>query len=268
MRPAEQLRWLVVRPPVVIAGAIVTQWLTTIIVALRADSLDIGPGSLFNVTVLGPLALVCAFRIAASAGGLALGSWTLLVWVALPWLAPAFTLAKYDSTLREYVLPIVLGLTGDAGYAEGVAILAVLALLVRRSRVATALAGLTLIALAIVWARRTSGIDSLTLDALQLNMAGLREYFWSQRVLQWLPFAGIVAVARRSPALAIALGGWLGAFVGLRLTSTGATFDDGEFFRLLLPALPAYVLLVAALPLLVPTLAGRLGPLAQPVESR
>ena len=61
-------------------------------------------------------------------GGLALGSWTLLVGIALPWLAPAFTLAKYDSTLREYVLPIVLGLTGDAGYAEGVAILAVLAL--------------------------------------------------------------------------------------------------------------------------------------------
>ncbi len=32
------------------------------------------------------------------------------------------------------------------------------------------------------------------------NMAELREFFWSARVLQWLPFAGAFAVARRSRA--------------------------------------------------------------------
>ena len=95
-------------------------------------------------------------------------------------------------------------------------------------------------------------------------MAGLREYFWSQRVLQWLPLAGVVAVARRSAQLAILLGAWLGGYAAFRLTSGSATFENGEFFRLLLPALPAYVLLAAALPLLVPTLAARLGPLARP----
>ena len=268
MRLAERLRRLLERPYLVIAGAIVIQWLTTLVVALRADSVDVGAGTMLNVILLGPLALVCAFGIAASVGGIALAGWTLLVWVALPWLAPALTLTKYDSTLRDDVLPLVLGLTGDAGYAEGVAILAALALLIMRTRVATVLGALILMLLAVVWVWRAPGVEGLSLDALRVNMAGLREYFWSQRVLQWLPLAGVIAIARRSPALAIALGCWLGGFVALRLTSSAATFDNGEFFRLMLPALPAYVLLAAAVPLLVPTLATRLGPLARPAASR
>ena len=44
----------------------------------------------------------------------------------------------------------------------------------------------------------------------------------------------------------------------------GIGVEDGELFRALLPAFPAYVLLAASLPLLVPTLAARLGPLARP----
>lgn len=268
MPPAEQLRQLQQRPGILIAGAIVAQWLTTLAVALRADSVDIDAGAVLNVALLAPLALFCAFRVASSIGGIALGAWTLLVWVALPWLAPLFTVAKYDSTLHDHVLPLVVGLTGDAGYAEGVAILVALTLLNERSHVATVLGGSTLVVLAGIWLVRAPGVQGLSADAFDLNMAGLREYFWSQRVLQWLPVAGVIAVARRSPALAFALGCWLGAFVALRLTSSAATFENGEFFRLVLPALPAYVLLVAALPLLVPTLASRLGPLARPAESR
>ena len=48
-----------------------------------------------------------------------------------------------------------------------------------------------------------------------------------------------------------------------RAAQPGVGFEDGEFFRAMLPALPAYILLAAAIPLLVPTLAVRLGPLAQ-----
>ena len=121
-----------------------------------------------------------------------------------------------------------------------------------------------LAALAAVWLSRAPGVGGLSLDALQANLAGLREYFFSQRLLQWLPLAGVIAVARRSVPVALALGGWFAGYVTFRLTSSAATFDDGEFFRLLLPALPAYVVLAAALPLLVPTLAARLGPLARP----
>lgn len=266
MRPADRLEQLLRRPPLLVAGAIALQWLTTLVVALRADSIDIGAAGLLNVLVLGPLAIVCALRVAASAGGVALGAWTLLVWVAAPWFAPVFTLTKYDSTLRDDVLPIAMGLTGDAGYAEGVAILAAVALLTRRTRLTTALGALVLLVLAAVWLSRASGVEDLSLDALQANLAGLRENFFSQRLLQWLPLAGVIAVARRSVPLAIALGGWFFGYIAFRATSSSATFENGEFFRLLLPAIPAYVLLVAALPLLVPTLAARLGPLARPVS--
>ncbi len=264
MRLAERLRQLLERPRLLVAVAIVLQWLTCLVVGLGADSVELGAASLLNVAFLGPLALVCAFRIAAGVGGVALGGWTLLVWVVLPWLAPAFTIASYDTTLRERVLPLVLGLTGDAGYAGGVAFLVAVALLQQWGRRGTVL-GLLLLAIAastLLWSA-----PELSLDALDRNMALLREYFWSQRLLQWVPFAGVIAIGRRSWPLAVQLGGWLAAWVAFRMPSTSASPDGGELFQALLPALPAYVLLVASLPLLVPTLASRLGPLARPAEA-
>ena len=264
MRPAVRLRRLLERPRLLVAGAIVLQWLTCLVVGLRADSVDLGPASLLDVVLLGPVALVCAFRIAAAVGGVALGAWTLLVWVALPWLAPAFTLASYDATLRDDVLPLVLGLTGDAGYAGGVAFLAAVALLQQRGRAGTALSVLllTLAGAILLWSA-----PDLSFDTLKLNLALLREYFWSQRLLLWIPVAGVIAVGLRSVPLAVQLGGWLAIWVAFRMPGTSASPDGGELFRTLLPALPAYVLLMASLPLLVPTLASRLGPLARPAEA-
>jgi hypothetical protein len=264
MRLAERLRRLLGRAPLLVAGAIVLQWLTCLVVGLRADSVDLGAASVLNVVFLGPLALVCAFLIAAGVGGVALGGWTLLVWVVLPWLAPAFTIASYDTTLRNQVLPLVLGLTGDAGYAGGVSFLVAVALLQQRGRPGTLM---SLLLLAIAGATLLWSAPELSLDALERNMALLREYFWSQRLLLWVPFAGVIAVGRRSWPLALQLGGWLAAWVAFRMGSTNASPEGGELFQALLPALPAYILLVASLPLLVPTLASRLGPLARPVEA-
>jgi hypothetical protein len=82
-------------------------------------------------------------------------------------------------------------------------------------------------------------------------------------VLQWLPIAGAIAVARRSVPAALALALWLGGYVVVRAAQP-VGLEGGELFRALLPAFPAYVLLAASLPLLVPTLAARLGPLARP----
>jgi hypothetical protein len=83
-------------------------------------------------------------------------------------------------------------------------------------------------------------------------MASLREYAYSVRVLQWIPIAGAFAVARRSLPLGGLLAGWFGAFLLFKGTSPLATVDSGSFFRLLMPAYPAYFLLFASLPLLVP----------------
>lgn len=293
---------LLQRPRRPLLAAILLQWLATAVVALRAEDVAIGAIELANVLLLGPIALVCAYCVAAAVGGVALGAWTLLVWVAAPFVMPAVTLASYDATLRDDVLPLGLGLTPDSGYASGVALLLATALLAAPGAPRAAAAGLAATAavlftpesilfaapaalallaarrpkelgvflaalapallVALVW--RQPSFEGLSLDRLDGHFAGLREYFWSQRVLQWLPLAGAIAIGRRSVPLAILVGGWFGAFLLGQATRAGVGFDDGVLFRVLLPALPAYVLLAAALPLLVPTLAARLGTLARP----
>ena len=261
MRRADLPR-LLERPWQLLAAAIALYWLTALVIGLQAD-VELGARELINVALLGPLSLALAYRIGERIAGAALGAWTLLVWIALPWLAPFFTLSAYDATLRDSVLPLVVGLTPDVGYPEGVALLAALALLLERRRVALAAAAGLLAALAVVWVSRLP-VPDLSLHTFKANMAGLREYFWSHRVLQWIPIAGVIAVGRRSPPAALALGAWLGGYVIFRAAQVGIGVEDGELFRALLPALPAYGLLFASLPLLVPTLAARLGPLARP----
>jgi hypothetical protein len=115
--------------------------------------------------------------------------------------------------------------------------------------------------------------SSLNLDWGQLgrNMAQFREFFWSMRLVEILPFAGFAAVARVSLAKALFLGGWLAAFVVVKGTSERASVQDGTFFRLLMPAWPAYLVLAASLPLLVPGVPQRLGGLlrqVRPIEWR
>ena len=90
------------------------------------------------------------------------------------------------------------------------------------------------------------------------NMAELREFFWSVRVLQWLPFAGVLAVVRRSVPVTGLLAGWFAAFLVFKGTPAQSTVESGSFFRLLMPAYPAYFLLAAAIPLLVPGVVRRI----------
>jgi hypothetical protein len=296
-------------PPSLQLGiAVAVQWLSVATAALwsRADEPLGDLLVLANVVLLGPLALAAAFVVARRLGGAALGLWSLLVWLAAPWLLASFALPSYEAELRDDVLPLVLGLEPERGYAAGAALLvaaalltvsgwpwaavasvalgvaavlapptivfagaAALALLAERRpvRLAAAAAGLLPFLLAVaLW----HGLDvaDRSQEAFSSSMAGLREYFWSQRVLQWLPIAGAVGMARRSPALAVLLGAGVVAFAIAQAALPQASFTDGFLFELLLPALPAYVLLVAALPLLVPTLAARLGDDARPAELR
>jgi hypothetical protein len=100
------------------------------------------------------------------------------------------------------------------------------------------------------------------------QMGQLREFFWSARLAQWAPVAGLLAVLRvRRGAIAALLGGWLAAFLVVKGFSTRATIESGSFWRLLMPAWPAYLLLLASIPVLVPTLARRLGDRLQPPPS-
>jgi hypothetical protein len=100
------------------------------------------------------------------------------------------------------------------------------------------------------------GLD-VSWAAFSGNMASLREYLWSNRVVQWLPIAGTIGLALRSPPVAGLIGGWFGAFAVAEGASPNLPVGDGTFFVAFVPALPAFALLVAALPLLVPGVAAR-----------
>jgi hypothetical protein len=63
-------------------------------------------------------------------------------------------------------------------------------------------------------------------------------------------------VARRSWPLATALSVWFWLYFVIKGSDSVASVDSGSFFRLLLPAIPPLVLMVACLPVLIP----RLGP--------
>ncbi|MBA3348564.1 MAG: hypothetical protein H0T13_08405 [Actinobacteria bacterium] len=98
----------------------------------------------------------------------------------------------------------------------------------------------------------------LSWGAVVQTDAGLREFLWSNRLLEWLPLAGVVAAWRLSAPLALMLGGWVGGMALAAAAGQAARVDDGSFFIALIPAFPGLALLVACLPLLVPTAAATL----------
>ena len=105
----------------------------------------------------------------------------------------------------------------------------------------------------------------LNFDTWKQNMSGIREFTWSARVLQFLPIAGALAVARRSLAATGLLVGWLLGYVVVKGAADVATVESGSYWRLIMPALPAFVLLSASVPLLVPTFLDRMGPRLAPL---
>jgi len=108
----------------------------------------------------------------------------------------------------------------------------------------------------------------LDFDHWLLQMDQLREFFFSARLAQWAPLAGLVAVLRlRRGAIAALLGGWLAAFLVVKGFSPRASIETNTFWRLLMPAWPAYLLLFSSIPLLIPTLARRLGRRVEPSAS-
>jgi hypothetical protein len=294
------------------------------------------PLVVLNVLVLGPIALLCVYGIAARIGGRLLGYWAAVLWVIAPYAAIPLFVDRYHEKWTEQFLPQATGLTAMADYPSMVVLLAA-AFFVTRSlspgRAAdAALAGLLLgaacglkppnillgfgaalayplarrwreaaaFAVAVApallmlafWKQRTlgelpvlaleqarlaagatplaAGIDvdryvDLDLDHWRAQMGALREFFWSARVVQWAPIAGLVAVLRvgRYPVAGL-LGGWLAAFLVIKGMSPRGSIEDGSFWRLVMPAWPAYLLLVASIPLLVPTLFRRLGPRRDP----
>jgi hypothetical protein len=84
------------------------------------------------------------------------------------------------------------------------------------------------------------------------TLSSLREHFWSERVVEWLAIAGVIALARRSWLAFLLIGGWFYAFVIAKGTGSYGQLENGSLLHKLVPAIPAFVLMMAALPFLFP----------------
>jgi hypothetical protein len=87
---------------------------------------------------------------------------------------------------------------------------------------------------------------------LHQNIDGVREFFWAVRPLEFVPLAGLLAIGRRSWPKAVLVFGWFITFLLIKGTDQKANIEDASFFRLLMPSFPAFLLLLASIPLLVP----------------
>jgi hypothetical protein len=89
-------------------------------------------------------------------------------------------------------------------------------------------------------------------QAIQQNLAQLREVFWSKALLEWAAIAGAFALVRAARAKGAVIVVWFAVYFVVKSGSPDASVYAGSFFRLLEPAYPAFVLLLAGLALLVP----------------
>jgi len=193
--------------------------------------------------------------------------------MALSVVAAALAMRAVAGSARAGLLAGVLAGTATAVSppAVGIAVGIVLALGAARrwrSLLEAALGVVTALLPTLLWRSRAPGIATVTLGdpswtTFQATMAQIREYFWSNRLLQWLPVAGAIGALRLARPLSGLLAGWLGAAV-LTIVATTPGLEGGRMFIALIPAWPAYALLVAAIPALVPTLVARLRPRLTP----
>jgi hypothetical protein len=287
---------------------------------------------LFQVLVLLPAAVLCAYAVAARVGGRLLGYWAAAAWVAAPFAVIPLFVERYRERWIEQTLPQALGLTGLGDFPSMVFLLIAAVFLMRAldgvSRADAIACGLVtgaaiglkpanglfvfapLVALALarrwraglelglallpalvtltLWKYRGTGISVVSLEPMHLALGeaphpsqlslwqrakeyvpldphqlnqqflGFREFFWSARLLEFLPVAGFLAVARRSFPKAAFFAVWLAAFFVVKGSSVAVNVESGSIWRLLMPAWPAYFFLTVSIPLLVPVWGPRL----------
>ena len=85
-------------------------------------------------------------------------------------------------------------------------------------------------------------------------LLALREHFWIMRVLEWAPIAGTLALLVRARRGFLLVGAWFAVYVLAKATYIPASVEDASFWRIMMPAFPAFVLLGAAIVLAVPGL--------------
>jgi hypothetical protein len=115
--------------------------------------------------------------------------------------------------------------------------------------------------------RVAAGVDSLLhrIHNPELNswqhlhqvFLALREHFWVARVMEWLPIAGAVGLLARSRRAFLLIASWFTIFLLVKGTYVQASVEDASFWRIMMPAYPAYLILAASIVLLVPGIRAR-----------
>ncbi len=131
-----------------------------------------------------------------------------------------------------------------------------------RSAVVFGIALLPALATVALWQYRGLGhvdvhaaIDPHRLERLRLDF---RSAFYSDRLVELSFLAGVIALGRRSWTKSAFVAAWFLAYLLVRGSETGASFASGRWFGALMPAFPAFVIAICAIPLLVPRLGERL----------
>jgi hypothetical protein len=88
-------------------------------------------------------------------------------------------------------------------------------------------------------------------------LLALREHFWAARVLEWLPIGGALALLVRARRSFLLIAGWFAVYLLAKATYVQASVEDASFWRIMMPAFPAFVLLGAAIVLAVPGVRAR-----------
>jgi len=203
-----------------------------------------GTGAVVLALLLAPLAVWVVGGIATAVAGPRFGIAAAAVYVALPIAARGYFYGAFAPVYRHDVLPALVGLRAPWWFALGVGVAVAVRVVPGRLAAASAL-------VAVVVALVVDGSANWT--ALFGNF---HESTWSPTLLCVLGPAGAIGLAKRAPALAATLGGWLAVLV---LRGVHAPYGTGGFWLSLSAAAPAAALLVSGLGLLVPDLraAGR-----------
>jgi hypothetical protein len=172
---------------------------------------------LLNVLVLLPVAMLALFGIAVRIGGRLFGYWTLLVWLAVPFIGIVYTNTGYHQRYTELTLPQSLGLTAMSDFPTTVAALVAAYFVARvvfdeHPQLIDAVAGgaaagtaiavkpstaLFLLGPALAFAYRRRLVSAAAFAAAMLP-ALLALMVWKQRGLGHLPIVG--AAGLRPPA--------------------------------------------------------------------
>ena len=196
-----------------------------------------GAASVVAAAVLGPIAVLATARIAGRLAGDTFARAAAWSFVLLPFVAVLFFLSTYRHTWLHRILPDLVGVRATPWFALGVALVVAAAFAPRHAAAAAGIVA-AIVAVAVWGVGPLAGVRS-----------GIHETGWSVALAEWLPVAGTIGAARRSPSLATALGGWTCFFV-----LHGAHEGYDAFWASLAPALPAAALLASSLALLLPRL--------------